>query len=51
MVLLVGLLNQEVQTLEDNFGIKNLDDIATFDKDDFNFLPVILNIKNSIDPK
>jgi hypothetical protein len=36
IVSLVGLSNQEVQTIKDEFGIRNLDDIATLEKEDFN---------------
>jgi hypothetical protein len=44
IVSLVGLSNQEVQTFEDEFGIRNLDDIATLEKEDFN---TILGEENS----
>ena len=43
MISLIGLSATEVETLENDFGIKNLDDIATLEKDDFN---TVLGIGN-----
>ena len=45
IVLLVSLSNVEVQTLNDTHGIKNLDNITTLKKEDFN--TVLGNVNDS----